>query len=204
MKRGSFWTTTVATGLMVAGLMTVGRAGLKSQGFLFLAGQMKIAAGDTDSGMKLLAKAASGPEMNSNSMLASEKPSIMATAAPEKKPCPKMNAAPVIRKVKSETTQFKTRFAPEPTLAALGPHEMPMAPMMVPATFQADPSAYITHQQVEAIRTQQAEMRKAQRIREMHTKKLLHEISVKYSYTTVPDPEQIREQVQKDLGTWAQ
>ena len=202
MKRGSFWTTTVATGLMVAGLMTVGRAGLKSQGFLFLAGQIKIAAGDTDSGMKLLARAASGPEMNSNSMLASEKPAVISAA--EKKPCQKMNAAPVIRKVKSETTQFKTRFAPEPTLAALGPHEMPVAPMMIPATFQADPSAFITRQQVEAIRAQQNETIKAQRVREMHTKKLLHEISVKYSYTTVPDPEQIRQQVQKELGTWAQ
>jgi hypothetical protein len=204
MKRGSFLMTTVATGLMVAGLLTVGRAGLKSQGFLFLAGQMKIAAGDTDSGMKLLAKAASGPEMNSNSMLASEKPAVISTAAAEKKPCPKMNAAPVIWKVKSDTTQIKVKFAPEPTLASLAPHEMPMPPMMIPATFQADPAAFITRQQVEAIRTQQSEMRKAQRIREMHTKKLLHEISVKYSYPGVSDPEQIREQVQKDLGTWAQ
>jgi len=85
MKHGGFWTTTVATGLMVAGLMTIGRAGLKSQGFLFLAGQLKIAAGDTDSGMKLLARAASGPDMSSNSMLSSEKESVIA----EKKPCPK-------------------------------------------------------------------------------------------------------------------
>jgi hypothetical protein len=190
--------------LMVAGLLTVGRAGLKSQGFLFLAGQLKIAAGDTDSGMKLLAMAASGPEMNSNSMLASEKPSIVSAAAREKKPCPKMNAAPAVRKVKSETTQFKAKFAPEPTLASLGTHELPMAAMMIPATFQADPASYISHQQMEAIRAQQIEMKKAQRIREMHTKKLLHEISVKYNYTTAPDPEQIREQVQKDLGTWAQ
>ena len=66
MKRGSFLMTTVATGLMVAGLLTVGRAGLKSQGFLFLAGQLKIAAGDTDSGMKLLAMAATGPENSSS------------------------------------------------------------------------------------------------------------------------------------------
>ena len=204
MKRGSFLMTTVATGLMVAGLLTVGRAGLKSQGFLFLAGQLKIAAGDTDSGMKLLAMAATGPEMNSNSMLASEKPSGVSTASTEKKPCQKMNAAPIIRKAKSETTQLKAKYAPEPTLASLARYELPVAPMMIPATFQADPSAFISHQQMEAIRAQQMEMKKAQRVREMHTKKLLREISMKYSYSTVPDPEQIREQVQKDLGTWAQ
>jgi len=204
MKRGSFLMTTVATGLMVAGLLTVGRAGLKSQGFLFLAGQLKIAAGDTDSGMKLLAMAATGPEMNSNSMLASEKPSGVSTASTEKKPCQKMNAAPIIRKEKSETTQLKAKYAPEPTLASLVPHELPVPPMMISATFQADPSAFISRQQLEAIRAQQLEMKKAQRVREMHTKKLMHEISMKYDYSTVPDPEQIREQVQKNLGTWAQ
>ena len=46
MKRGGFWMTTVAAGMAVLGLMTVGRAGLKSQAVLFLQGQMKIAAGD--------------------------------------------------------------------------------------------------------------------------------------------------------------
>jgi hypothetical protein len=189
--------TTVATGLMVAGLMTVGRAGLKSQGFLFLAGQLKIAAGDTDSGMKLLARAASGPELNSTSMLTSEKESVVA----EKKPCPKSDAAPVFRKLKA-TTQIKFKYAPEPTLASLAPAQIPF----VDAVFhgQADPSAFISHQQLEAIRAQQIEMKKAQRTREMNTRKLLREVSLKYGPNAFPNAEKINIQVQKELGTWAQ
>jgi hypothetical protein len=201
MKRGSFLMTTVATGLMVAGLMTVGRAGLKSQGFLFLAGQLKIAAGDTDSGMKLLARAASGPELNSTSMLASEKPSAV-SASPEKKPCPKMNMAPVVRKEKPEPLKVKVKFAPEPTLASA---EVPMAPFMQ-ASFhgQADPMAYVSHEQIEAIRAQQNEMRKAQHVREVNTRKLLREISVKYGPNALPTPEAIQVHIPKDLGSWAQ
>jgi hypothetical protein len=204
MKRGSFLMTTVATGLMVAGLMTVGRAGLKSQGFLFLAGQLKIAAGDTGSGMKLLARAASGPEFNSNSMLASEKESAV-TAATEKKPCPKMNVMPVVRKDKPEPVKMKVtvKYAPEPTMASLAP-QVPMPPIMHDAMFQADPAAVISHQQIEAIRAQQIEMKKAQRIRELNTRKLMHEVSMKYGPITLPDAEKINIQVQKDLGTWAQ
>lgn len=200
MKRGNFLMTTVATGLMVAGLMTVGRAGLKSQGFLFLAGQMKIAAGDTDSGMKLLARAASGPEFNSNSMLASEKDSAVTTAA-EKKSCPKMNVVPVVRKDKPEPVKMKVtvQHAPEPTMAALA-----QAPMMHEAMFQADPAAFLSHQQIEAIRAQQIEMKKAQRMRELNTRRLMHEVSMKYGPNTLPDAEKINMQVQKELGTWAQ
>jgi hypothetical protein len=202
MKRGSFLMTTVATGLMVAGLMTVGRAGLKSQGFLFLAGQLKIAAGDTDSGMKLLARAASGPEFNSNSMLASEKESIV-SAVSEKKPCPKMNAVPVLRKEKSEPPKMTVKYAPLPTMASLAPH-VPMPPMMQDAMYQADPAAFMSHQQIEAIRAQQIEMKKAQRMRELNTRRLLHEVSLKYGPSSIPDADKINIQVQKELGTWAQ
>jgi hypothetical protein len=202
MKRGSFLMTTVATGLMVAGLMTVGRAGLKSQGFLFLAGQLKIAAGDTDSGMKLLARAATGPEFNSNSMLASEKETVV-RAASEKKPCPKMNVVPVVRKDKSEPVKARVNYAPEPTMAALAP-QVPMPPMMHDAMYQADPAAFISHQQIEAIRAQQIEMKKAQRIRELNTRRFMHEVSLKYGPNSLPDTEKINLQVQKELSTWAQ
>jgi hypothetical protein len=203
MKRGNFLMTTVATGLMVAGLMTVGRAGLKTQGFLFLAGQLKIAAGDTDSGMKLLAQAASGPEMSSNSMLASEKLSAVVAPA-EKKPCPKMNVVPVVRKDKPEL-KVKAKFAPEPTMASLSPDGILMLPMMQSSFHvQADPAAYVSHEQLQSIRAQQTEIRKAHRFQEQNTKRLLREISAKYSTAPVPNPEQIRMQVQKELGTWSQ
>lgn len=203
MKRGSFLATTVATGLMVAGLMTVGRAGLKSQSFLFLAGQIKIAAGDTDSGMKLLAKAASGPELNTTSMLASEKPTVMETVS-EKKPCPKVNVAPAVRKEKPAPWKANVKYAPEPTLASLN---LPPLPMVHPEAvmFQGDPNTYLSRQQVEAVRAQQHEYKKAARIREANTRRLLHEISMKYGTPGgVPDAEQIQIQVQKELGSLVQ
>lgn len=202
MKRGGFWMTTVATGLMVAGLMTVGRAGLKSQGFLFLAGQMKIAAGDTDNGMKLLARAATGPELNSNSMLASEKPSVVAArpCAHPQAPAPAVQPAPAIRKVKASTVEIKA--APEPTMAMLHPSLPPVALMQ--AAYPANPEAYMNANQREAWKMQQTELRRAQHVREINTKRLMHEISVKYGQGTVPNPEEIRMQIQKELGNFAQ
>ena len=86
MKRG-FWLTTVAAGMAVLGLMTVGRAGLKSQSVLFLQGQMKIATGDTDSGLKLLAEASSRPQMGASLTDPLETESQPAKAAKPEKRC---------------------------------------------------------------------------------------------------------------------
>ena len=195
MKHGGFWTTTVATGLMVAGLMTIGRAGLKSQGFLFLAGQLKIAAGDTDSGMKLLARAASGPDMSSNSMLTSEKESVIA----EKKPCPKSMPATA---PKMKMTTVKPSHAPEPTIAMIHPN-LPPSPQMLPTSMNfALP--YIPAEQQEAIRRQQNEIRKAHRLQEKNTRRLLREVSLQYVPNSVPNADEIRNKIQKELGVWAQ
>ena len=196
MKHGGFWTTTVATGLMVAGLMTIGRAGLKSQGFLFLAGQLKIAAGDTDSGMKLLARAASGPDMSSNSMLTSEKESVIA----EKKPCPKSMTAPTTPKMKMTTV--KPTYAPEPTIAMIHPN-VPPPPQMLP-TSMSFALPYIPADQREAIRRQQNEFRKAHRLQEKNTRRLLREVSLKYGTTSVPNVDEIRSKIQQEMGVWAQ
>jgi len=196
MKHGGFWTTTVATGLMVAGLMTIGRAGLKSQGFLFLAGQLKIAAGDTDSGMKLLARAASGPDMSSNSMLSSEKESVIA----EKKPCPKSMTAPAAPKMKI-TTVMPT-YAPEPTMAMIQPN-VPPPPQMLP-TSMSFALPYIPVEQSEELRRQQNEIRKAHRLQERTTKKLLREVSLKYGQDSMPNADEIRSKIQREMGVWAQ
>src|SRR5512147_1707546 len=115
MKRGKFLMTTVTTGLLVAGVMAAGRASLNTPGLLFLAGQLKIAAGDTESGMKLLSRVAREPAATSNSMSLSEKPSPIASS-----PCKKSEGQPV-RKAKAETVRVK--YAPDPTLAQIAARE---------------------------------------------------------------------------------
>ncbi len=196
MKRGSFWMTTVATGLMVAGLMTVSRAGLKSQGFLFLAGQMKIASGDTNSGMKLLARAANGPDLNSNSMLASEKPSPVV-----EKPCQKLNTTPAVRKVEKNVTQ-EAAHAPEPTLASLTLPAVPAPPVTSDAySFH---TVFLPREQQEMIEAQRADIERVQKIREAKTRKMLHQIELKYGRDGAADAARINAEVQKALSTWSQ
>lgn len=196
MKRGGFWMTTVATGLAVAGLMTVGRAGLRSHGALFLQGQMKIAAGDTDNGLKLLAEAATGPQMRAGLRSPLEK----ASAEPEK-PCRNMTPAatpkPKAGTVREQPVSIKP--APEPTLASAIP-TVPMPPA-VQASYVQDGFAYLPTAQREALRAQQEEIQRAQRVREREIKKLMHEVSFRYQFGSneVTNAEQIRTQVQKQL-----
>jgi hypothetical protein len=197
MKRGGFWMTTVATGLAVVGLMTVGRAALNSQGVLFLQGQMKIATGDTDSGLKLLAAASSQPETGPSQTVSSES----ASAAAEK-PCNRKTA--VAQKVnRPERTSLKLKPAPEPTLANMAMPSVPMPPM-VQVHYAQDGMAYIPTAQREMLRARQAEIQRAQRIQEQKMKESLQEVSFHYGPNALPNAEQIRVQVQKDLGAWAQ
>jgi hypothetical protein len=193
MKRGGFWKTTVATGLLVAGLMTVGRAGLRSQGLLFLQGQMKIAAGDTDSGLKLLAEAASGPKIGTGL----NNPLETVSAEPEKR-CRKAASAPRVSRASRELPKIK--HAPEPTIAGL---VVPALPRVVQASYMRDGMGHLPTAQREAFRVQQIEFERAQRIREQDVNTALRETSLKYGPNALPDPEQIRIQVQQDLGAWA-
>lgn len=183
MKRGKFMMTTVTTGLLVAGLMAAGRAGLNSPGLLFLAGQLKIAAGDTESGMKLLSRAAAEPAASSNSMLLSEKPSPISSG-----PC-KKSGAPVV-KAKVETPRIK--YAPEPTLARVATPEVPL----VLASFVPDPAMFMSREQQNSLRAQQYEIQRAQQVREQQTRRMLREISLK---DRIPSAERIRDMVQKGM-----
>ncbi len=198
MKRGGFWATTVATGLLVAGLMTVGRAGLRSQGWLYLQGQMKIAAGDTDSGLKLLAAATTEPKVSTES----SNPQEAATrpVAPEG-PCHGSIAPPKQNRV-IEKAQ-KVRAAPEPTLASLVVPSLP-GPAVIPATYMQDAIPYIATAQREALRVQQAELHRAQRIREQEVRRALRHASFQFESKDLPDPVKIQTQVQKELGSWVQ
>ncbi len=207
MRRGGFWMTTVAAGVAVLGLMTVGRAGLKSQAILFLQGQMKIAAGDTDSGLKLLAEASSRPQMGASLTDPLEAASQPVKAAEPQKPCKSWSPAqpdPVAtRKVnRTEQVSVKVKPAPEPTLASLTPM-VPALPM-VQVPYAQDAMAYIPTVQREALRTHQAEIKRAQCIREKEIKKAFRELSSQYQMNTVPSAREIQMQVEKGLGALAQ
>src|SRR5512146_2303659 len=168
MKRGGFWMTAVAAGMAVLGLMTVGRAGLKSHAALFLQGQMKIAAGDTETGLKLLAEASSRPQMGASLTNPLENASQPVKAAEPKKPCKKWaavsepSAAADVKANQFPQISLKIKPAPEPTLASL---TIPMPPMLQ-TPYAQDAMAYIPTVQREALRARREEIKRAQCIRE--------------------------------------
>lgn len=203
MKRGGFWMTTVAAGVAVLGLMTVGRASLKSQAVLFLQGQMKIAAGDTDTGLKLLAEASTRPQMGASLTNPLETVSEPVKAAKPEKPCKGWSVtypAPKSMASRTEQVSVKIKPAPEPTLASLTPN-VPVSPTFR-TPYAEDAMPYIPTAQREALRVQLSEIKKAQCTREQEMKKAFRELSFKYQVNTVPSAREIR--MQKGLGTLAQ
>ncbi|HEU5404329.1 MAG TPA: hypothetical protein VFU86_23480 [Terriglobales bacterium] len=204
MKRGGFWVTTVAAGVAVLGLMTMGRAGLKSQTALFLQGQMKIAAGDTDSGLRLLTEASSHPQPGSL-RAPLENASQEVKAGVPGKPCRKWtislpNTATGRRMSGREQVSVKIPPAPEPTLASLVAPAIP-APPMVRVSYAQDAMAYIPAAQRVQFRAHRVEFERAQRIREIELKKVARQVSGKYG---IPDAHELQVQVQRELGTLAQ
>jgi hypothetical protein len=205
MKRGGFWITTVATGVAVVGLMTAGRAGLRSQAVLFLQGQMKIAAGDTDTGLRLLAEASSRPqtrESATNSLQTASEP----RKTESKKPCRDWTKSTLNssaeRKVSRAGQKLNVKSAPEPTLASLEAPVVP-APPMLHSPYAQDAIAYIPTVQREQLRAQQAEVERARRIRELELKQAMRQISFKYDLN-VPSAREIQVQVERGLQTLAQ
>ncbi len=203
MKRGGFWMTTVAATAAVMGLMTVGRAGLKSQAVLFLQGQMKIAAGDTDSGLKLLAAASSRPHMGQPDQYLETVSQPVKASKPEKSCKGWSLVLPRLLKTsRTEQVSVKIKPAPEPTLASLT--LIVPAPPMVQSPYAQDAVAYTSVVVREALRVQQAEIKRAQCIREEEMKKAFREISSKQQANTVPSAREIQMQVENGLGTVVQ
>lgn len=207
MKRGGFWMTTVMAGVAVLGLMTVGRAGLRSQTALFLQGQMKIASGDTDTGLRLLAEASTRPQgedpraqlENANQEVKLGEPST---------PCRKW-ATPQSRSVTDRRVSGERQIsvkmppAPEPTLASLVTPVIPRPPM-VRVSYAQDAMAYIPTAQREQWRAHRLEFERAQRIRERELKQVEQQVSDKYQWNGVPDAQELQLQVQRQLGALAQ
>lgn len=202
MKRGGFWMTTVTTGVAVLGLMTVGRAGFRSQAVLFLQGQMKIAAGDTESGLRLLAEVSSRPQMGSSATNPVENASETI-----KSPCrswakSKPNSGSEPKVIRTEQVSHNVKPAPVPTLASLVTPAIPVPPM-VQAPHAQDAMTYIPAAQGEQLRAQRVAFEKAQRIRELELKRTMRQISYKYE-VDVPRAQDIQVQVERGLQRLAQ
>jgi hypothetical protein len=187
--------------------MSLGRAGLKSHAALFLQGQMKIASGDTDSGLRLLAEASSRPQMGASLTNPLETASQPVKAVEPRKPCKNWAvseppSAPVPKVNRAEPVSLKWKPAPEPILASLTP--MVPTPPMIEARYAQDGMAYIPTAQREALRAQRTEIKRAQCVREQEMKKMLRELSFKFEVNSVPSSREIQIQVQRGLGTLAQ
>jgi hypothetical protein len=156
---------------------------------------MKIATGDTDSGLKLLAQAAGRPQSIERFPSDSEN-----VKAEQQNPCKKSKPALVQpRARRSDPAPMKLNYAPEPTLASL---HVPEPPMVHSAAMPEIP--YITAEQREILRAQQSEIHRMQRVHEQEAKRIMREVSLKYGPGHLPNAEEIRIQVQEKLNSWAQ
>lgn len=74
MKYGNLWTSMIGAGVVIAGMITAGRTALQSPAFLFLAGQFKVAVGNTDDGLRLMKAAANQRNTEADRVHAAERP----------------------------------------------------------------------------------------------------------------------------------
>lgn len=143
MKHGKFWMTTVGAGLAIAGMMTVSHAAMQNSAFLFLAGQMKVAAGYTESGMQLMHQAASKRDLEEGKVYAAERQTAKPTEV-----CTKNNSAkPVARPATVPQARVRVSFqqAPRP-VAVLAKLDVPppaFTPEVgIPSQITVDPANY--------------------------------------------------------------
>jgi hypothetical protein len=155
MKYGNLWTSTIGAGVLVASMMTAGRTALQSPAFLFLAGQVKIAVGNTDDGIRLMKAAANQRNTETNKVHAAEKPA-------DNEACTKKNTGNATTLRPAAVTPAKTEAAksapPIAVMAKLEMPDMPFAPAAnVSGRIAIDPVAfhYLSEsQRAQIIRTQ--------------------------------------------------
>lgn len=149
MKHGNFWMTTVGAGLVIAAMMAAGRTAAQNPTVLFLAGQLKVATGHTEDGMRLLNEAAAQRDSENGKVHAAgpaTKPTEVCEKSSPKQPASRPAARPVAMKVSA---------SPKAPVAILAKLEtpVPVAPVFLPpAAFQylnASEQAQITKLQVE-------------------------------------------------------
>lgn len=188
MKHGNFWMTTIGAGVVIAGMMTAGRAALQSPAILFLAGQLKVAVGQTDEGMRLMNQAASQRENGT-----------VHAAEPTAKPiqvCTKdttgQSSQPRSTTVRAKAVATKPvtskSSAPMALLAKLDMPNLPFSPSEMgirPVSFDPATFRYLTDDERAKIIQAQIEAERIQRQRMKEVRRATHAVVIKYA-TPVP------------------
>jgi len=149
MKYGNVWTSTIGAGVVIAGMMTAGHTALQSPALLFLAGQIKVAIGNTDEGIRLMNAAASQRNNETNKVHAAEKP-----AAADNEVCTKKTTGNTLSPRPAATNLVKIDAAKNAKpLAIMAKLDMPDPPFVPEANVSGrkwiDPVAfhYLTESQ---------------------------------------------------------
>ncbi len=176
MKHGNFWMTTIGAGVVIAGMMSAGRAAMQTPAFLFLAGQIKVATGQTEAGMRLMNEAAS--QHDSGTVHAAE-PAQKPTQVCTKDTTRNIQVRPAAeRQVKTVANEAK---APVVVVAKL---EVPPTPAaaMIPSGVYISPVAfqYMSDSDRRRIAETQIELQKVQRERMKQVRRAAHAMMLKY------------------------
>ncbi len=167
MKFGNFWMTTVGAGVVIAGMMTAGHAAMQSPTVLFLAGQLKIATGNTEAGLRLMNEAAAQRDSENGKVHAAE---------PQAKPTEVCNLAPLSSETSrpAMTKPAKTAATQKPSVVVMAKLEgapLPSA-MVLPSQIAVTPVAfrYMSESDRAQIQRMQDDVQRAQheRMKQIH------------------------------------
>lgn len=198
MKHGNFWMTTVGAGLVIAAMMAAGRTAAQNPTYLFLAGQLKVATGHTEDGMRLMNEAAAQRDSENGKVHAAEpaaKPTEVCEKSAPKQPVSRPTARPVATKASI------TPKAPVAVLAKLETTVPIPSVYFAPAAFQylnASERAEITKVQVEFQKSQRERVRQERRA---------HALVLKYAIPSGginPDISNLERELPAYLGQTAQ
>lgn len=170
MKYGNVWTSTIGAGVVIAGMMTAGHAAMQSPAFLFLAGQIKVAIGNTDEGIRLMNEAASQRNGEMNKVHAAEKP-----AAADNEVCTKKTIGNTLGPHPPASAAKTSK--PLAIMAKLDMPDMPFVPEAnVPGRRWIDPVAfhYLTESQRAQVIQAQVNFEKIQREKAREIRRSIH------------------------------
>lgn len=196
MKHGGFLMT-IGTGLLMAGSLTAGRSAMQSPSLLYLAGQLKMAVGDTDSGMRLMNEAAKNG--NSKATPATKHSSVSTCAL-------KGTSSIQPKSVRSAKPAViaKTRVEGPVLLARLENVNFPIPPahpLSITVPPNVPPAAYTFNaEQLKAEKMREEMLRRAQQEVD-RAERIARVYKVNYRQSpNIPSPEDIQREVEMNLG----
>lgn len=181
MKYGNLWTSTIGAGVVIAGMMTAGRTALQSPAFLFLAGQFKVAVGNTDEGIRLMNAAANQRNTETDKVHAAEKPTAADTEVCTKKITGNINLHPA--PAVAAKTQATKPAQPIAVMAKLEMPDLQFAPAAnVPGKIAIDPAAfqYLSESKHAQVIQSQLDFERIQREKAREIRRATHAMLMKY------------------------